>query len=64
MEKPPPSDVSLGEFILEMKDDISRFEALWRARNQENPGQYPMKMLADNSGAWLEQFIMFLETGG
>lgn len=45
-------------FIMEMREDVLRFERYWLRQHKKTPAQYPLKM---ESGDWFEQFLAFIE---
>ena len=51
--------ISLREFISETKDELERFERIWRTSSDNDPQNWPMSMTA---GEWEEQFIAHLHT--
>ena len=55
--------LSLDKFIAELRTDVDRFEAAYRARVAENPEHYPLEMEEGNEGLWLEFFSDFVRGG-
>ena len=45
-------------FIAETKEELDKFEANWRLKNAQSPEMYPLELEANNSGLWLELFMM------
>lgn len=54
---------SLEQFVAELKIDIEKFEAAYRAKHEKNPEHYPLALTEDNEGLWFEFFITYCQTG-
>ncbi len=50
------ADVSLDEFLEEVRTKLVDFEVRWRRGRQAEPAGWPMRQLP---GDWWEQFIMY-----
>lgn len=58
-----PTSQSLDEFMAEIKDDVAKFEAAYRAKAMANPEHYPLTLQANNKGLWFEFFMIFCTDG-
>jgi len=45
---------NIDDFIVEARDEIVKFEKMWRDKNKENPEMYPLEMTDGNEGLWWE----------
>lgn len=54
---------SLDEFMAEIKSDVVKFEAAYRAKAMANPEHYPLTLQANNKGLWFEFFMTFCTDG-
>lgn len=54
---------SLDEFMTELRADMVRFEAAYKAKAQENPEHYPLNLQESNKGLWFEFFMNFCTDG-
>lgn len=45
---------TLDDFLQEAKEEIARFEEMWRTEHEKNPEAYPMEMPDGNEGLWWE----------
>ena len=45
---------SLDEFLKEAREELVRFEKMWRDENEKNPNNYPLVMRDGNEGLWWE----------
>ncbi len=55
---------SLTQFVEEVKSDLEKFEADYRAEHAKNPDQYPLVLPNNNAGLWFEFFVDFMSKGG
>ena len=55
------SGVQLTSFIYQLIVDLYGFGKYWMEKHQENPEDYPLTVNVDNTGLWMEQFLIFLE---
>ena len=45
---------NLNDFIAEVREEIVKFETIWRLKNAEDPEMYPLEMTDGNEGLWWE----------
>jgi hypothetical protein len=55
--------MTLEEFVVVVKSDISRFEEAYKTQAALNPETYPLDMPEVNSGLWWEFFRIYSESG-
>lgn len=53
------SDVSISQFVSEIKELAQLFEEDWLQKHAENPEAYPLSLPEDNAGLWYEFFQEF-----
>jgi len=57
---PEREEMSLDEFLAEMRRDMDTFERSWKKNAEKTPEQWPLKM---KPGDWYDQFIIFESSG-
>jgi hypothetical protein len=54
---------SLDSFVDELRADVGRFEAAYRAQVAKKPEHYPLELPDGQEGLWLEFFLGFVTQG-
>ena len=54
---------TLEQFVLELRDDMDRFQNHWRDQHKKHPEQWPMEFPDEDAGSWWEQFVAFIDQG-
>lgn len=49
---------TLDEFLVEAREEITRFEKMWRENHVVDPETYPLEMADGNEGLWWEMLRM------
>lgn len=57
------STYHLDSFVKEIQDDIVKFAEEYRKKHAKDPENYPLEFNENNSGLWLEFFLMFCNEG-
>lgn len=52
----------LEDFVSDMIDNLKQFKKYWEKNHNVDPDNFPMEMEQDNTGAWFDQFKLFMES--
>lgn len=55
-------DHSLDNFIITIQQELKKFEEEYRENHKKDPENYPLEMTEENSGLWVEFFMMQLNS--
>ena len=51
--------MTLSDFLAEIRTELNEFEEYWLLEHQRDPGGFPLEFSDDNSGDWIEQFMIW-----